>query len=99
MTALIDAALLARRDRLVTALYDQPALRDKLSLAEITAAVDTALDTVGLPALLTTIVAAQAVADAIADTIPTPPSAVTTALGGYATGAGGVNDDYNIFEP
>lgn len=97
--SLIDDALLARRDRLVAALYDHPALRDKLSTAEITAAVDTAIDAVSLPALLETIVSAQALVEAVAADVPTPPASVTAAAADYTPRGGNVNNDYNIFEP
>jgi hypothetical protein len=96
MSAAVDAAIAAQRDRLVTAFWNQPAIRAALSMAEVTAAVDVALAEVALPDLLETVVAAQDLASAVQADVTTPPASVSTALGTYAPKYEGVNTRYNL---
>lgn len=93
----LDEALAARRAALVAALYDHPAIRDKLSHSEIVMAVDTAFDAAAIPALLTGLVAAQAVVAAVQADVPTPPTSVTGAIGDYAPARDDIVDRYGDF--
>lgn len=95
----IPAALADRRNRLVAALYDQPGLRDRLSLAEITQAVDTAMAVAELPALLDGLVKAQALAAAVDADVATPPTSVADALGDTLPALDAINEGWGIFIP
>lgn len=80
----IDDAIAANRGAVVAALWDMPAIREKLSYAEISQAVDNAFARAGVPALVAAAVAADAVVQAVAANITTPPPAVAAAVSSYA---------------
>lgn len=92
MTA-IDDAIALRRDALISDLHGS--LRDKLSVAEITAAVDRALDVAGVQVALETVVAADAAVAAYAGAYPTPPPTVAAAVTGYQDQGVVFNNHYN----
>lgn len=97
--SLIDDALAARRDQLVAALHDHPTLRDKLSLAEITTAVDAALQVAQIRPLLDAAVASQALAQAVMDDVPTPPASVVGAIDEYAIAEAVAREQWNVYAP
>ena len=79
MTA-IDDALAAGRLRLVAALWDLPDVRAALSQAQITAAVDVAMNAAQLRTLLEGVVAADVVVSAVVADVSTPPPSVSGAV-------------------
>jgi len=97
--SLIDDALGALRLRLQTALWNQPDLRDTLSMAQLTGAADTAIREAGVRQLLEGLQLAQAVAVAVAADVPVPPPSVTGALDDFDPAAIEINEVWGIFPP
>lgn len=79
MTAL-DDDLAAMRARLIAAFHDQPLIRHLLTVPQITAAVDVAMATAGLPATLQVVAGAEAIVTALG---PTPPAGAVAAVDAY----------------
>lgn len=97
--SLVDDALGSLRLRLQTALWNQPDLRDTLSMAQLTAAADTAIREAQVRQLLEGLQVAQAVAVAVAEDVPTPPPSVTGALETFDVAAIEINEVWGIFPP
>lgn len=97
--SLIDDALGSLRLRLQTALYNQPELRAALSIAQLAGAADTAIAEARIRQLLEGLQVAQAVAEAVAADVPTPPPSVAGALDDFDVAAVEINEFWGIFPP
>ncbi|PZQ63386.1 MAG: hypothetical protein DI570_09340 [Phenylobacterium zucineum] len=94
----ITAALATGRDRLVTALWDHPEIREALSHAQIVTVVDTAFAAMALPALLEGVVAAEAVVAAVMADVTSPPPSVTGAIGSYVPTKEAIGDRWEVYD-
>lgn len=73
---------------LIGALHAQ--LRGKLSVAEVTGAVNTVMDQMDYAGLVATVSAANTLTSAVTTAYPAPAAPVAAALGDYTTAKGGL---------
>lgn len=95
--SLIDDALAAKKAQLIAAFWDDPVIRTKLTMAEISTAVDTAFKGADVPALLQGLVAAEAVVAAVVADVAVPPPSVSTAVDDYTPARTEITDRWGDF--